>query len=106
MACGKCGGKRSGDGTASIYRPSLVGNDSDGTFTTLYSSEHDCSGPYSGPHESRLLYIVGRGTEQEQVFTRAERPTAQSEASRLGLSIDPIYARDLCHELVVATFAE
>ena len=91
--CG-CGGKRP-QGTAASLRRSFS-----------IPEPTNCSGTYSGPNEDRVVYMVAIGTENEQGFAKDQRATAMSLAARNQWTIDPLPARSLCHEVVVAALGE
>jgi hypothetical protein len=103
MGC-NCGGKKPRGTQASLKRSFQIPTDVSGALASGTVTE--CSGPYTGPHEDRVVYMVAIGTENEQAFGRDRRATAMNLATRNEWTIDPLRAGDLCHEVVVAALGE
>jgi hypothetical protein len=96
--CGNCGGNRP-SGTSSTLAPSGAPDEGVLAHTYLAESIEDPQ-PYDGPDAHRTVYVVARGTPDEQFFGRDQRPEAISLATRSALPIDAITARRLPAEAV------
>jgi hypothetical protein len=77
----------------------------DETGTIMLQSSPECVEPYSGPFRKSTIFVVGYGTEHEQLFTRAQRTQAIAAARQSKLTFDQVVAGQLCSETVEALFA-
>lgn len=64
-----------------------------------------CSVLHTGSHVGDSVYVVGRNTEFEEMFTRAELAEATEAAIANKLSIENIPASALCDQAVSDLFA-
>lgn len=96
--CGSCGGNRP-SGTSSTFAPSTAPDEGALAFTYFASDIEDVR-PYDGPDAHRTVYVVARGTPDEQFFGRDRRAEAISLAHSAELPIDAIVARRLPADVV------
>lgn len=98
MAC-NCGNKNAlYRGAANLGRANPIA-DSDGMY--ILASAPDCTTPYSGAYINSTVFVVGFGTENETLYSRADRSDAIAHARESNLTIDQLPARSLCHNSMV-----
>ena len=76
----------------------------DETGTIMLQSEPECIDAYAGPFRKTTVFIVGYGTEHEQVFKRADRTAAIAAARENKATLDQVIAGQLCSSTVEALF--
>lgn len=76
----------------------------DETGTIMLQSAPECVEPYSGPFRKTTVFVVGYGTESEQLFKRADRTAAITAARDSKLTFDQVVAGQLCSDAVEALF--
>lgn len=74
----------------------------DETGTIMLQSAPECVEPYSGPFRKTTVFIVGYGTEYEQVFKRSDRTAAIAAARETKSTFDQVLAGQLCVDTVDA----
>lgn len=72
----------------------------DGMWQT--SGATSCQDTYHGTYTTAVLWVVGAGTDKEQMFPWSSKSDAKTLALDEDLSIDQLPAAQLCHESVVA----
>lgn len=77
----------------------------DETNTIALQSSSGCTEPYSGPFRKTTVFLVGIGTDSEQLFARADRTAAINKARSEKLTFDQVLAGQLCTDVVDALFA-
>lgn len=77
----------------------------DETGTIMLASMPDCTAPYQGAFRKSTVFVVGYGTEHEQLFKRSDRAAAIAAARATKSSLDQVIAGTLCAEAVDALFA-
>jgi hypothetical protein len=65
----------------------------------------DGTEPYSGPFRKTTIFVVGYGTEHEQLFRRADRNAAIAAARENRLTFDQVPAGQICAEAAEALFS-
>lgn len=76
----------------------------DESGTIMLSSMPECTEPYTGPFRKTTVFIVGYGTEHEQLFTRANRGPAIAAARATRSTLDQVVASELCTDAVESLF--
>lgn len=100
MACKKCGV------SGSSARKAIVSASTSSRLSYPMAGYPNCSTLYAGPHEGDSLYVVGRLTEHERVFTRAHLGAASTYAREVRLDLENIPTTALCDRAVVDAFAQ
>jgi uncharacterized Rossmann fold enzyme len=77
----------------------------DETGTIMLQSAPDCVEQYSGPFRKTTVFVVGYGTEHEQIFKRADRTAAIAAARATSSTFDQVIAGQLCADAVEALLA-
>jgi hypothetical protein len=65
-----------------------------------------CADAYHGQFSGASVFVIGRGTDQERLFRKAQQDDATRYAIDNGpgqdaLTIDHVHATTLCHDAVV-----
>jgi len=60
-----------------------------------------CTEGYHGAFPSATLYVAGRGTDKEKLFTRKDYDGAQSYARGHDVDLAHLGTKQLCHETVL-----
>jgi hypothetical protein len=76
----------------------------DETGTIMLQAAPECTEPYDGAFRKSTVFIVGYGTEHEQMFKRADRTLAISAARATNTTLDQVVAGQLCTDAVEALF--
>lgn len=69
------------------------------------ASAPECFQPYEGDHRNESVFVVGLGTESEQIFLRAARTQAIEYAQAYRLELHHLPAHNLCHYSMETFFA-
>jgi len=76
----------------------------DDTGVIALQSMPECTDPYSGPFRRTTVFVVGYGTEREQLFKRSDRNQAIAFARETRSTFDQVPAGQLCHDAVETLF--
>lgn len=98
MACGACSGKST--------RPRMLSaratpTPSGGFQLTTYPT---CERLHQGAFAGESVYVVGRGTKNEQLFKRSELAQASQHAKDHRATIENLPTTSLCDEAVLAVY--
>ena len=103
MPCSGCGGApTAGTAAPDVMRSAQPTPDEIGQYHL--ASETPGDSLYTGVFENESVYVVGLGTEREQLFTRKQREEAFSAARNERLTIDHVRACGLARGLMIDLF--
>lgn len=64
----------------------------------------DCETFHHGKYEGLTVYVVGRFTDQERLFSRTQLHEASVYQRETGLNIEAIATAELCDDAVLAVY--
>ena len=98
MPCGGCGKGRDQARYEGAIRASRY--DVDANNMISLSTAPDCTEPYHGAFQGAKIYVLGRGTDQEQIYRKGDWQEATLQARTRNLTLDSVLAVNLCHDVV------
>lgn len=99
MACSGCGGRTNvGIQGAIIQSASPQPDEYDMIPMSKYP---ECHERYHGTFTGASVFLVGVGTEHEQIFVRGHRVEALRYANDRHTTLDHVYSTSLCHQAVL-----
>ena len=69
-------------------------------------SHPGCFQPYSGRRRAETVFVVGLGTEHEQIFQRKDNRAAIAHAKTTKGQLAQIHVTQICYEAAAELFGE